>query len=85
MNYFIVAIIMVFSGLSAYADLDNKILIYGKIGSAFTKTHIKIIDQHQQSYYLEKSLFPKNFKFEKGASFSLEVSETTLDKAVKDK
>ncbi len=82
MNKFLTLILFSFS--IAQASVENKVIIYGKIGSAFTKTHVKIIDQHKQTYFLEKSIFPKNFKFVKDATFSLEVTEDLFNKALKD-
>ncbi len=56
------------------ADLDDKIFISGKIGNAFDKDKIKVIDSHNQLFYLPRTVFPKNFKPQQGENFSVEIT-----------
>ena len=68
--------ITLFVALASPAAFDDKIFIQGQIGNAFDKEKVKVIDSNDQTYFLPKSVFPKNFKFEKGKMFNVEV---TLD------
>lgn len=63
----------------ASAALDENIFIQGKIGNTFDKTKVKVTDSHGQKYWLPKSAFPKEFKFDEGAMFNIEVPESTLE------
>lgn len=64
---------------NAFASADNLVLIKGKIGSVFDGQKVKVTDSLNQSYFLPKRLFPKDFKFNQGASFTVEVPEKELD------
>lgn len=68
---------------TAFAALDENIFVQGKIGNAFDKQKVKVVDSHGQKYWLPKSAFPKNFKFEEGAVFNIEVPEAVMDEAFK--
>ncbi len=63
-----------FLGLATQAAFDDKVFIQGQIGNAFDKDKVKVVDSHDQTYYLPKSVFPKNFKFEKGKIFNVEIT-----------
>lgn len=56
------------------AELDEKIYIHGQIGNAFDKEKVRVIDSHNQTYFLPKSVFPRDFKFKQGAAFNVEIT-----------
>ncbi len=66
--------ISLFIGVASQAAFDDKVFIQGQIGNAFDKDKVKVTDTHDQTYYLPKSVFPKNFKFEKGKIFNVEIT-----------
>ena len=63
-----------FISFVSQAALDDMVFIQGQIGNAFDKDKVKVTDTHDQTYYLPKSVFPKNFKFEKGKIFNVEIT-----------
>lgn len=73
LNVIICFLLIIFS-VSSYADLDDKVLISGKIGNAFDKEKVKVIDSHNQTYYLPRSVFSKNFVPKQDESFSVEIN-----------
>ncbi len=66
--------ITLFASLVSLAAFDDKIFIQGQIGNTFDKEQVKVVDSNDQTYFLPKSVFPKNFKFEKGKIFNVEVT-----------
>ncbi len=66
--------LLLFMGVVSQAAFDDKVFIQGQIGNAFDKDKVKVVDSHDQTYYLPKSVFPKNFKFEKGKIFNVEIT-----------
>lgn len=64
---------------AAFAALDDNIMIQGKIQS-FDKNSAQVIDEHGQSFKLERKYFPKGFVFETGKTFMLEMKFEDFDK-----
>jgi hypothetical protein len=52
--------------------------ISGTLGNKFDDKEVKITDTQGQTYMLPRHVFPKDYKFEQGASFSIEVDEKEL-------
>lgn len=67
---------------TAFAALDENVFIQGKISNVFDKNRVKVVDSHGQKFWLPKSAFPKNFKFEEGTVFNIEVPESVMDDAL---
>ena len=67
-------ILIVIFSFHLKADLDDKIFISGKIGNAFNKERIKVIDSHNQVFYLPRAVFPKDFKPKQDENFNVEIS-----------
>lgn len=57
----------------ALAEFDEMVFIQGRIGNAFDKKQVKVIDRYNQTYYLSKFYFSKNFKFKEGQIFNIEI------------
>jgi hypothetical protein len=75
----LILILAVFSfSLPLFAGVSDEVFIRGKIGGDFDEKKVKVIDSFNQSYYLEKKYFPKDFNFKQGESFSIEVPEAAL-------
>lgn len=64
---------------TTFAALDDNILIHGRIHS-FDKDSARVIDEHNQVFRLARSVFPKNFVFETGKVFMLEISFADFEK-----
>lgn len=62
----------------AYAEIDPMVFIQGTISNRFDDKEVKVKDSLGQTYMLPRHVFPKDFKFEQGAKFSLEVHEKEL-------
>ncbi len=60
------------------AGIDPLVLIKGKIGNEIGDKDVKIKDSMGQTYRLKKTAFPKNFKFQEGQPFTVEVHEKEL-------
>jgi len=73
----LIFIFVVFSS-SLFAGVGEEVFIRGKIGGDFDEKKVKVIDSFNQSYYLEKKYFPKDFNFKQGESFSIEVPEDAV-------
>jgi len=73
----LILILTIFSS-SLFAGVGEEVFIRGKIGGDFDDKKVKVIDSFNQSYYLEKKYFPKDFNFKQGESFSIEVPEAAL-------
>ncbi len=64
---------------NSWSGVSSEIFIQGKIGNEFDDQKVKIIDSLNQTYFLEKKYFPKDFTFKQGESFSIEIPEEALD------
>jgi hypothetical protein len=53
--------------------------ISSAMADTFDEEKVKVIDSFGQSYFLSKSVFPKDFVFKGGAPFTFEVSEEELE------
>ncbi len=74
MSLFVVLISMA----SSFAGVGEEVFIRGKIGGDFDDKKVKVIDSFNQSFYLEKKYFPKDFTFKQGESFAIEVPESAI-------
>ena len=63
---------------TVWAEVSREVFIRGKVGNEFDENKVKIIDSLGQSYFLPRSLFPKDFNFKAGESFSLEVDQKEI-------
>lgn len=64
---------------TAYADVDDKILIRGKIGSQFDDQKVKVTDSLGQTYYLPRKVFPPTVQIKQGQEFNIEVEEKEME------
>ncbi len=62
-----------------FAGVSDEIFIQGKIGNEFDDKKVKVTDNLGQTYFLNKSIFPKDFKFKQGESFSIEVQSKDIE------
>lgn len=69
-----IAFIIVFSSQFTFAGLDDAIFIQGQIGNSFDQNKVKVIDSHNQVYYLPRSVFSKQIKIQQGQPFSVEIT-----------
>lgn len=65
--------------LNVNAEIDSYYLIEGKIGTAFNKTEVLVVDEFNQKYYLPKKLFPSKFEFKKDTPFQVEIAKELFD------
>jgi hypothetical protein len=63
---------------SAYAEVDEKVFIRGKVSNSFDEKQVKISDNLGQTYYLPRTAFPGNFEFKQGKEFNLEIDEKDI-------
>ena len=63
----------------ANAAVDNLILVRGKVANVWTKEKVKITDHFNQTYYLPRMVFPKDFVFQSGKTFTVEITTQQLD------
>ena len=71
-------ILFAFYSHSIYAGIDPLVLIKGKVSNEITEKDVKIKDSLGQTYKLPRKAFPKNFKFQEGEPFAIEVHEKEL-------
>lgn len=77
----ILGIITIFSNL-LFAATEDIVFIEGKIGTVFDKSEVQIVDEYNQKFFLNRNLFPQNFKFEAGLPFRLEVPDDVLNNVI---
>lgn len=70
---------IVIRNATVYAALDDNVLIHGRIHS-FDKDSARVIDEHNQLFKLPRSAFSKNFVFETGKVFMIEISFKDFEK-----
>lgn len=78
MKYFIVGLF--FASNLVMAGVSDEVFISGKIGKIFNDQEVEVKDSLGQTYMLPKNLFPKDFSFKQGKSFSLEVPSEKMPK-----
>jgi hypothetical protein len=79
MKYLVLVVgVFLISGISRSAT-ENIVFINGRIGNAFTKTEIQVIDDYNQKFFLKKDLFPQGFKFTSKEKFSIEIRDSIFD------
>lgn len=71
-------IFFIFLSISAFAEVSKEVLIQGKVGGYFTEKEVKVIDKFGQSMILPRSAFPKGFRPEQGADFTVEVDPALI-------
>ncbi len=82
MNFILILTLLLFT-LPAFSEIDPLVWINGTIGGKFDEKEVKVTDSMGQTFMVPKSAFPKDFKFEQGAKFSIEVHEDDLKDAMK--
>jgi len=63
---------------SAFASVNDETLIQGTVGNVWDEEKVKVHDSLGQTYFLKKSVFPKDFKIQTGAFFSIQVKDKDL-------
>lgn len=64
------------------AAVDEHVLVRGQVANVWTKEKVKVTDQFDQTYYLPRAVFPKNFIFQSGKAFTVEITDQQLDQIV---
>lgn len=62
------------------SGVSSEVFIQGQVGNEFDDVKVKITDSLDQTYYLEKKYFPKDFVFKQGENFAIEVPEEAIEK-----
>ncbi len=70
-------VLLILSSL-AQAGIDPLVWVRGTISNKFDDKEVKVKDSQGQIYMLPRHVFPKDFKFEQGASFNLEIHENEI-------
>lgn len=76
-------VVILFFSTSAFAAVDDLIFIQGRIGNAFDKNRVRVIDNHNQVFWLPRSVLPKNMKIKEGEVFNIEISSELFEKGFK--
>jgi len=63
-----------------WGGVSSEVFVQGRVGNEFDDVKVKIIDSFNQTYYLEKKYFPKDFVFKQGANFAIEVPDEAVEK-----
>ncbi len=71
-------LILILFSFTAFAEVSREVLIRGKVAGYFTDKEVKVLDTLGQTMILPRSAFPKDFKFQQGEDFSLEIDPALI-------